>query len=298
MKKDNLIRCIFWGSLLLICLLLSAIGVVSYYNGYGEIGKIRYKLEPIVKQFNNNNELIRYKDVGINIYAKNKKNKITVIYSSDSKKLTYDFFYENTNNRNILTSNFDINNNDESSIIMKFMIDSVSCTLGENEGEVFNRYNLDDFYNTSINDGVLITEENNIKNIYINMDKSILNSKIESNTKEKTITCNITQNNNNENINMEHTVKIKNELIISASSLMTFSNEQTAIQYCGTSKLENSNIENNDEKVSFECSGNQIKIQDNNNSLEVSINNEKKEIIGLFENEFLKLMEESNYTCK
>ena len=54
------------------------------------------------------------------------------------------------------------------------MIESVSMVNGHDEGEVFNTYKLEDFYNTSILDGVQIKSVTNSNEVYIGINKSVI----------------------------------------------------------------------------------------------------------------------------
>lgn len=177
MDKANKNRFIFWGSISLILFICFIIGMISYYNGYGKYGKIRKELNPIVNTFNNLDSVKSLSESGISIKAKFSKDKINVVYKLENILLEYNFDYITNGNIRVLSTSYDNSKNDNiNSLIMKFMIDSISIINGHNEGDVFKKFTLDDFKDTTINEGISIKKNGNETAFLINIDKYIVDN--------------------------------------------------------------------------------------------------------------------------
>ena len=96
-------------------------------------------------------------------------------------------------------------------LIIKSMIESVSIVNGHTEGEVFNKYKLEDFFNTTIIEGVQIKSVTNGNEIYIDINKSIIDGiKNNENNTENTIVS----------INEEDLNTLKNDLTTQKEALI------------------------------------------------------------------------------
>ncbi len=115
MKKNNIIRIIIYGILLLMCLILSIIGIGSKYKGYGKKDDIEY-LSNLKIEFDNYNT-----DNSISMNIKN--NNVIVNYNEE----IYEFKYEDS----ILYTSYD-SNYLYSSNVAQLMESLVSALLGNN----------------------------------------------------------------------------------------------------------------------------------------------------------------------
>ncbi len=177
MDKANKNRFVFWGIVSLLLFISFIIGMISYYNGYGKYGKIRKELNPIVNAFNNLDAVKSLSESGINIKAKFSKDKINVVYKLENILLEYNFDYISNGSVRVLSMNYDNSKNDNiNNLISKFMIDSVSIINGHNEGDVFKKFTLDDFKDTTINVGISIKKNGNETAFLINIDKYIVDN--------------------------------------------------------------------------------------------------------------------------
>lgn len=174
MKKGNKTRLLFWGIVWIIVLALAGGGYYSYLSGHGVKGEVRHNLKPIVEKFNGLKGLESYKSAGINITAEIKGTQIIVTYKTTGATATFTFDYQTIATEKVLYMKYSSADEATANLIIKSMIESVSMVNGHNEGEVFNTYKLEDFYNTSILDGVQIKSVTNSNEVYIGINKSVI----------------------------------------------------------------------------------------------------------------------------
>ena len=174
MKKGNKTRLLFWGIVWIIVLALAGGGYYSYLSGHGVKGEVRHNLKPIVEKFNNLKGLESYKSAGINITAEIKGTQIIVTYKTTGATATFTFDYQTIATEKVLYMKDSSADEATANLIIKSMIESVSMVNGHDEGEVFNTYKLEDFYNTSILDGVQIKSVTNSNEVYIGINKSVI----------------------------------------------------------------------------------------------------------------------------
>lgn len=174
MKKGNKTRLIFWSIVWVIVLILGGFGYYSYLSGHGVKGEVRHNLKPIVEKFNNLKGLESYKSAGINITAEIKGTQIIVTYKTTGATATFTFDYQTIATEKVLYMKYSSADEATANLIIKSMIESVSMVNGHDEGEVFNTYKLEDFYNTSILDGVQIKSVTNSNEVYIGINKSVI----------------------------------------------------------------------------------------------------------------------------
>lgn len=174
MKKGNKGRLIFWGIIWIIVLLLGGFGYYSYLSGHGVKGEVRHNLKPIAEKFNSLEGLKSYKDAGINITAEINGTQIVVTYKTSGATATFTFDYQTISSEKVLYMKYSSADEATANLIIKSMIESVSMVNGHAEGEVFNTYKLDDFYKTTIIDGVQIKSLTNSNEVYIDINKSII----------------------------------------------------------------------------------------------------------------------------
>ena len=211
MKKGNKTRLIFWGIIWIVVLGLAGFGYYSYLNGHGIKGEVRHNLKPIVEKFNNLKGLEAYKKAGIDISAEIKETQIVVNYKTSGATASFTFDYQNIASEKVLYMKYSTADEATANLIIKSMIESVSIVNGNTEGEVFNTYKLEDFFNTTILEGVQIKSVTNGNEIYIDINKSIIDGiKNNENNTENTIVS----------INEEDLNTLKNDLTTQKESLI------------------------------------------------------------------------------
>lgn len=211
MKKGNKTRLIFWGIIWIVVLALAGFGYYSYLNGHGIKGEVRHNLKPIVEKFNNLKGLEAYKKAGIDISAEIKETQIVVNYKTSGATASFTFDYQNIASEKVLYMKYSTADEATANLIIKSMIESVSIVNGHTEGEVFNTYKLEDFFNTTILEGVQIKSVTNGNEIYIDINKSIIDGiKNNENNTENTIVS----------INEEDLNTLKNDLTTQKESLI------------------------------------------------------------------------------
>ena len=211
MKKGNKTRLIFWGIIWIVVLGLAGFGYYSYLNGHGIKGEVRHNLKPIVEKFNNLKGLEAYKKAGIDISAEIKETQIVVNYKTSGATASFTFDYQNIASEKVLYMKYSTADEATANLIIKSMIESVSIVNGHTEGEVFNTYKLEDFFNTTILEGVQIKSVTNGNEIYIDINKSIIDGiKNNENNTENTIIS----------INEEDLNTLKNDLTTQKESLI------------------------------------------------------------------------------
>lgn len=216
MKKGNKTRLIFWGIIWIVVLALAGFGYYSYLNGHGIKGEVRHNLKPIVEKFNNLKGLETYKNAGIDINAEIKDTQIVVSYKTSGATASFTFDYQNIASEKVLYMKYSIADEATANLIIKSMIESVSIVNGHTEGEVFNTYKLEDFFNTTILEGVQIKSVTNGNEIYIDINKSVIDGLKNSGNNEN----NNTDNNTPVTINDEDLNSLKNELTAQKESLI------------------------------------------------------------------------------
>ena len=211
MKKGNKTRLLFWGIIWIVVLGLAGFGYYSYLNGHGIKGEARHNLKPIVEKFNNLKGLEAYKKAGIDISAEIKETQIVVNYKTSGATASFTFDYQNIASEKVLYMKYSTADEATANVIIKSMIESVSIVNGHTEGEVFNTYKLEDFFNTTILEGVQIKSVTNGNEIYIDINKSIIDGiKNNENNTENTIVS----------INEEDLNTLKNDLTTQKESLI------------------------------------------------------------------------------
>ena len=211
MKKGNKTRLIFWGIIWIVVLALAGFGYYSYLNGHGIKGEVRHNLKPIVEKFNSLKGLETYKNAGIDISAEIKDTQIIVSYKTSGATASFTFDYQNIASEKVLYMKYSTADEATANLIIKSMIESVSIVNGHTEGEVFNTYKLEDFFNTTILEGVQIKSVTNGNEIYIDINKSIIDGLKNSNNNQENTDTTITE---------EDLTPLKNELTIQKESLI------------------------------------------------------------------------------
>ena len=109
---------------------------------------------------------------------------------------------------------------------------------------------------------------------------------------EKTVLCTGTQEENGVSATFEVKGILENDKISKAPTTIKTNDETSTQTVCGMLAIINS-FADDSEKITYECSGKTIKID---NYLQMASSDEKKD--SYTKDEFIKLMEEQDLTCK
>lgn len=176
--KENKKRIIFWFIVWLVFTSLSIYGVYLYRNGHGKYGNIIKILEPISVEFNTIPDIASMQD----ITSKVKDDKIVVTYQgAGGQKTNYEFQYVNNNNIEYIT-NTDKDGTSTWKFIVLNMINAVYHYNG-GIGSIFDDYDLETFTKTSIEEGIVYSEENH--QLSLNIRVNLLDSLKEKYTSKK-----------------------------------------------------------------------------------------------------------------
>ncbi|MBR4178373.1 MAG: hypothetical protein IKR57_03385 [Bacilli bacterium] len=151
--KKNKGRIIFWGLVLILCVVLAIIGVKKYEEGYGKTGRARLKLIPIANEFNKQDSIIRYGD----ITAVVKGSKIVVTYKpekADKKKFVYEYLEEG--NKEIISNTYSSEDVYLGDLVAGGMMDAIYKLHGGTES-ILATYKFSAFTSTSLENGITVT---------------------------------------------------------------------------------------------------------------------------------------------
>lgn len=194
MKTKNNIykkRAIFWGLILIIMISCFAFGMTAYYNGEGQDGKTRSTLYPITENFNQLDDVSLYTLSGREFSAKYSNERIVLRYETNSNKYKYKLDYNNKTKLLTLDTTYD--NEEDLYTVVKALINAVYVNKGYKAGAVFEKFTIDSFKATTINDGISVVTDGKNYKIDINLDEDILKS-----GKEDIIQDNSNTNNDNQ----------------------------------------------------------------------------------------------------
>lgn len=206
--KDNIYkkRAIFWGLLLIIMIACFTLGMTAYFNGEGPDGKIRSTLLPITEKFNQLNDVSLYNLSGREFSAKYSNKKIIIKYETNNDKYKYKLKYDDENELLTLETTYD--NEENLNTVIKALVNAIYVNKGYNAGIVFEKFTLDSFKYTTINDGISVVTDGKNYKIDINLGEDILKSgkeDIKQNDNENNQDdINDIENINNENSNEEN----------------------------------------------------------------------------------------------
>lgn len=167
-------RIIAWGIVFILFLVLTLGGVAGYFMGYGESGRLRAAVTPIVKQFNNLDVIKNQESQKKYMKAKASSTGISIKYSDQSHTNVYEFEYKENGAIGYLEGKYDVSNRQEAETVVKSLVDAVSILNKNRPNEVFSRYAYEDFYNTTLADGVRISGEKNTVNVLINTKTNVI----------------------------------------------------------------------------------------------------------------------------
>lgn len=175
MEKGYVKRLIFWGIIFLITTACAGLGVYFYYSGYGKAGEIRQKLLPIVERFNTTSYIVELKTKNnIDVHAKVVQNKIVVSYITSSNETKFNFTYSKEGNMEVITNKYNTSDSVSGEIIARGMIDAV-YRANNGSGSIFDKYKINDFVDTTLEQGVNVITGNDIQ-IKININENIIDN--------------------------------------------------------------------------------------------------------------------------
>ena len=184
MEKGNKIRFIFWGFIWLIVIVLTSYGMYSYFNGYGISGKLRKKLTPIVETFNNLNKLKDYSKAGIEVKASILKNGIKISYTTTTSTLNFIYKYEYVEDEEVLYTKYNMADETAGLIVAEALFDSIAVKNNHREKELFEKYEFGELYKSKIKYGGYIENDSNDSLVYVNINKTLLDTMTEDVVKD------------------------------------------------------------------------------------------------------------------
>ncbi len=163
-----------WLAIFVVFLLIGAGGVALNMMGYGSIGKMRTEVNEYITKFNGLSQVDTInRQENKNIKATLSDKGILVTYKNDKITSKLDFTLKNEDGIKYLET---VYNKSETSpeTSVKLMIDAVGLKNGISEGQIFNTYQLSDFYSTTLLQGVKLTSSGNNVKVQINLKANIL----------------------------------------------------------------------------------------------------------------------------
>ena len=167
MKKANIIRAIFWGTIGFLCLSCGIIGLVENYKIFKEREP---EISNIITTFNNAELIKNYEKVNTKINAEIINKKIIINYDGVEKK-EYIFKIKN----GYLETSYNINDS-IGKIITMLVTDSIAITKGQSEGNTYNLFNSNSLYSYTLPDGIEYTNKGDKYKVKINLDNYLLAS--------------------------------------------------------------------------------------------------------------------------
>ncbi len=173
--RNNKVRIIVYGVIALIFIASSITGIISYKNGHGTVGSVKVKLNPIVRAFNQLDAVVQKGYVSAAVDGK----EIVVTYSNDAGTLNEKFVYTYKNEDGIeyLTNSYSDKNNDYGYFIAENMLEAIYRNNG-GSGLVGDKYRLTSFTATSIKDGAVYQNKEEITTVNLNIKTNIMQNAI------------------------------------------------------------------------------------------------------------------------
>ncbi len=184
MEKGNKIRFFFWGFIWIVVIALTIMGINSYLNGNGNSGRLRKKLTPIVETFNGLEKIKDYKKANINLKASLMKTGVKITYSTSTSNLNFIYTYKTEDNEEILFSKYNISDETAGLIVAEALFDSISVKNSHKEKELFEKFEFGELYKSKIKYGGYIENNSNDTFIYVNINKTLLDTMTEEYVKD------------------------------------------------------------------------------------------------------------------
>lgn len=186
MKKANIIRSIFWGTIALIALVLGILGLLEYNKIFKNS---KQDLENIIKIFNNSQIIKEYQNVDTEITASLKGKNIKIEYIGLETK-TYNFKLKNGYLEVKINKNDTVGN-----VILMVITDSIAISKGQIEGNTYPLFKNNLIYNYKLTDGIEVNTSRSEYKVKISLNQYLTN----------------TEDNFNDNLQNNITDKIENE---------------------------------------------------------------------------------------
>ncbi len=169
--RNNKKRLIVYGIIALITITFSISGAILFNKGHGTVGSVRVKLIPITLAFNDLDAVIRNGFVE----AECTGTQIVVTYKNEDANIDEKFIYEFKTQDNIdyITNTYSDANSEMGDFIATNMIEAIyKVNLGT--GKVSDTYRLSSFGATSLKDGAVYTNKEEIVTVELNIKTDIL----------------------------------------------------------------------------------------------------------------------------
>lgn len=170
-KGNTNTRLVIYLILFLLFLGLSIFGYSLYNKGYGEKGRIKKELTPIVDAFNNLNSVKNNENI---IKAKYSDSMIKITYIKEKEKYEYKLTLNETTNMKLIEMQYEYSDNVNGEYIASLVLDAVSVLNSNKENELFKKIKYSDLYNISTTYGANLSRRNNIMYLVINIDSNLL----------------------------------------------------------------------------------------------------------------------------
>ncbi len=169
--RNNKKRLIIYGILAIITITFSISGAILFNTGHGTVGSVRVKLIPIAFAFNDLDAVIR------NGYVKAECNgkEIVVTYKNPDAHIDERFVYEFKTQDNIdyITNTYSDANSETGDFVATNMVEAI-YKVNAGTGKVSDTYRLSSFGATSLRDGVVYTDKEEIVTVELNIKTNIV----------------------------------------------------------------------------------------------------------------------------
>lgn len=170
-KGNTNARLIIYLILFLLFLGLSIFGYSLYNKGYGDKGRIKKELTPIIDAFNNLSSVKNNENI---IKAKYSNSMIKITYIKEKEKYEYKLILNETKNMKLLEMQYEYSDNVNGEYIGSLVLDAVSVLNSNKENELFKKIKYNDLYNISTTHGANLSRRNNIMHLVININANLL----------------------------------------------------------------------------------------------------------------------------
>ena len=173
--RNNKTRIIVYGIITILTIAFSISGAILYKNGHGTVGSVRVKLIPIANTFNKLDTVIRKGYVSAACDGK----EIVVTYSNETGELNEKFVYTYNNENGIeyLTNSYSDKNSEYGYFIAENMMEAI-YKYNKGEGNVSDKYRLSSFTATSIKDGAVYQNKEEITTVNLNIKTNIVENAV------------------------------------------------------------------------------------------------------------------------
>lgn len=173
--RINKVRLIVYGIITAVLIASSIAGAILYKNGSGTVGSVRIKLIPISTAFNNLDSVIR----NGHIESKCTGTEIVVSYINKEAKIDQEFVYEFKTEEGIdyITNTYSDANSEIGDFIATNMIEAI-YKLNQGIGKVSDKYRITSFGATSLKDGAIYRNKEEIITVDLNIKTNIVENAV------------------------------------------------------------------------------------------------------------------------